>query len=720
MKMYRLLMMLICLGIGWLGEQQAQASGVAWDADMRAAVASAPNGMTMAALFEVAGVDFSATQLVDGAVTKQSIAQITNDNIQPRSEQVGAFWSQKLGKTSAKVDLTHDTRWSFWLYFGHKTTNLSSGMAFVLQNDDGGTHAIANGGKGQSLGVWAGDRNGFLSANFLAQSAIQNSWALEFDTTVNNAPRVGAGSFYDHEGIASRGPHIASAYPGQAATYKQYGSRNKYYYALNHQQAKAMSHPADGKWRHVTIDWHAQKSQLTYAFNDRHLETRQPVPPEVQDTVTVDLKKLSPDGQTAAESATWGITGSTGKSNSANQLIVLDETPRQLHFKTSAQTMVMKEAAVQRTLTAGDTVTAGTQLRDVMRATDLRATTGGTLTQGMAYLPMGSVIKRLNGQFFADGQTPLYSLHGNDLLAERVDFASEQPVFTQKAPSLQFMLNGEAQAMARDTYVPPRKVIFAGPDHYVEMASVGYTVQRKLNLKLENLGASEVSLEKDEDLTVTARLSNQGQPLDADAMKDNRLKIRVNDRTFSLEQLKGSWQGMTGRFQFVISNAQLKAGTNQISIAARNRQDEAQPLKIVATQHSGELAFESMPCYCAFQGRLTGKQQLISRDKDWQLCVRDSRGRGNSWQLQLCVSQPFTTSKGRELRGNVVYRKQSSTQTVGTAPIVIEQRSTKTDDERTDVASSWAADTGLLVLADGDATAGDYQGELRWQLTDAP
>ena len=130
-----LIIIITCLGIGLLTERQAQAAGVALDEDMQAAIKTAPNGMTLSSLFDANDVDYSATQLVDGELTKASIAQITNDNIEPRAEQVGALWSQQLGKTGAKVNLTHDTSWSFWLYFGNKQANQSSGMAFVLQND---------------------------------------------------------------------------------------------------------------------------------------------------------------------------------------------------------------------------------------------------------------------------------------------------------------------------------------------------------------------------------------------------------------------------------------------------------------------------------------------------------------------------------------------------------------------------------------------------------
>lgn len=718
--MRRLLIVLMFLGIGLLGNQQAQAAGVALDEDMQAAVKTAPNGMTLSSLFNTNGIDFSATQLVDGLVTKQSIAQITNDNIQPRAEQIGAFWSQAQGETAAKIDLTQNTRWSFWMYFGNKRTNLSSGMAFVLQNDDEATSAIANAGKGQSLGVWGGDVNGYLSADGLAKRAVQNSWALEFDTTVNNSPSVGAGSYYDHDSIPSQGPHIASGYPAQAATYKQNGTKNRYYYSLNHHRPQLMAHPADGHWRHVTIDWQAKGSRLSYAFNDQDPQTRQTKRPEVKDSLAIDLTKLSPDGRTPAKSATWGITGSTGRRNSANQLVVLDETPRQLRFATSAKTMVLQPTAAKRQLKEGDTVIAGEKLQYDLQAIDERPTQRGSLTTVTALLPTASAIKRLNGEFSQGGATPLYTFNQNELLADRVETRLSQRVFTTAQPNLQFLLNTEVQAMDRDTYVPPRKVVFAGPDHFVEVKSVGYTVKRKLDLQLKNLGEDTLSFEKGEDVELKAQLTNGRRPLTAEMLKESQIQVNVNKMTFTFKQLNGSWQGTQGEFRLKVPNWALKEKTNQIQIEATNRQDKAEPLKVAATQHSGDLAFETVPCHCSFKGELTGAKQMITRDKGWQLQVRDDRGTGSSWKLQLSVSKSFTTTSGNQLSGDMVYCCDGTTKTLGTEPTVIEQQTTKQDDEVTDVAGHWGAKEGVLMAVDGDAVAGEYQGELLWQLTDAP
>jgi hypothetical protein len=65
-------------------------------------------------------------------------------------------------------------------------------MAFVLQNDPNGTTASAKVSSssiiGETLGVWGVDTNNKLQdGDEFAKTAIQNSWALEFDTYTNTS-----------------------------------------------------------------------------------------------------------------------------------------------------------------------------------------------------------------------------------------------------------------------------------------------------------------------------------------------------------------------------------------------------------------------------------------------------------------------------------------------------------------------------------------------------
>ncbi|MCF7522991.1 hypothetical protein L3X07_05785 [Levilactobacillus brevis] len=128
---------------------------------------------------------YSSSAIVNAtnpATPGTQIAMVNNNTY-----QFGSIWSTD----ENYFDLTQDETASMWLYFGNQGTQAADGMAFVLQNDPRGVPAIPDyptPGKaiGETLGVWGVDmakRQG--SVDKLAQTAIQDSWALEFDTNRN-------------------------------------------------------------------------------------------------------------------------------------------------------------------------------------------------------------------------------------------------------------------------------------------------------------------------------------------------------------------------------------------------------------------------------------------------------------------------------------------------------------------------------------------------------
>ncbi|WP_125590260.1 hypothetical protein [Companilactobacillus jidongensis] len=164
------------------------------------------------------------------------------------------------------IDTSKKQTLSMWLYFGRNSDpkGAADGMAFVLQNDPLGTKAISKlnnkVNKGESLGVWGSDGSKLVTNNDapiktdsttpIQLQAIQNSWALEFDTFTNNgsskddtvnggkvsnistnahntnASLPNAGDAFDWlpysgDNTFIRGSHIAWNYPARLTSYKQ-------------------------------------------------------------------------------------------------------------------------------------------------------------------------------------------------------------------------------------------------------------------------------------------------------------------------------------------------------------------------------------------------------------------------------------------------------------------------------------------------------------------
>lgn len=165
-------------------------------ADTNSAIASAPEGIDIDKYF------YPVTKpTVVGAHNPFNVnfASIKNNYILDLADgpsNYGALW----GDASIKnyIDLRYPQTISAWLYFGsgdNDDTFNGQGMALVLQNDPRKEAALGAGGEG--LGVDGFDSSTKKTSFFdtstfsyspqeIAQTAIQNSLALEFDTQIND------------------------------------------------------------------------------------------------------------------------------------------------------------------------------------------------------------------------------------------------------------------------------------------------------------------------------------------------------------------------------------------------------------------------------------------------------------------------------------------------------------------------------------------------------
>lgn len=284
----------------------------------------------------------------------------------------GSIWSKQ-----QSFDLNQSETASMWIYAsGEGSTSVGDGMAFVLQN--GGTNVYS--GPGESMGVWGVQNSDFSKTN-LADTAIKNSWALEFDTfpnvTIPDQPAYGifdnnpisewsfAGSptSFDVNGDGNspanqtpiKDTHIASNYPGESSTYSEtkvpyaYGENGYgpyYYYTMKHEGfldegPTGSSKLSDRNWHHITIQYTppttaGDKGSMTYTYNDKNPNTGLPQPSTDYATVPIDPAKFNlADGQSKVR---WGFTGSTGDATE-NNYVIFDQLPGQAQTEATASLM---------------------------------------------------------------------------------------------------------------------------------------------------------------------------------------------------------------------------------------------------------------------------------------------------------------------------------------------------------------------------------------------
>ncbi|MHC9536566.1 hypothetical protein ACVQ8P_02045 [Dellaglioa sp. BT-FLS60] len=296
--------------------------------DYNNALEDAPRSILMTGLFQTgtgAGVTTSSGMVgldAKNAVSSnpsKSLVKITDDK-----NQKAAVWSSDTNS----FDINTDDKASMWIYFGSNTAGAGDGMALVLQNDSKGNAAISS-IAGETLGVW-GDDAGAKSAGDVAKSAIQNSWALEFDTHTNNGGNSTNGFDF---GLADSN-HLASGYPAEADTYVLRGTGATAYYSQNHLGSiKYNSYLSNAKWHHVTINYKsidAKNGSMTYTIDDKApVSEIKPLNPTTDlsqpgqtATVSIDKSKFkSTNGKIR-----WGFTGSTGY-NYENNLVMFEQVP---------------------------------------------------------------------------------------------------------------------------------------------------------------------------------------------------------------------------------------------------------------------------------------------------------------------------------------------------------------------------------------------------------
>lgn len=268
------------------------------------AMSVAPDGLQLGDLGSNNLFELGAhTDDSDSSVYNGDILRLTQSGLE---NQVASIWSNK--DLNNYIDTSQKQTLSVWLYFGSHVgagESGSEGMSLVLQNDPRTTSAIAQNGSniadGESMGVWGSASSNKASTKVLADTAIQNSWALEFDGLVNSSGTVNddntaitngtLGNTLDDYQInteTGRGitdQHVAWAYPGSSDSYFKVDSTGLFtktnYYELIHNDVDQTSLNIAGDsslaWHHLILKYtpptaaDPKEATLEYIFNDKTL-----------------------------------------------------------------------------------------------------------------------------------------------------------------------------------------------------------------------------------------------------------------------------------------------------------------------------------------------------------------------------------------------------------------------------------------------------------------
>ena len=675
---------------------------------------------------------------------KTSIIKMTNADW-----QTGAVWSNRNAQNYFEIN--HEQKASMWLYFGQIGDKLpGDGMAFVIQNDPNGENAIALSAdgipaNGQSLGVWGPDWNyNNTLASKLSNSAIQNSWALEFDTFVNRQPSdaqilTGNGVGFDSAGrfTWSGNQHIAGNFPALATTYKSAGS-NPNYVIMNHgTNVKVNTYQGsvtnqtmnlvDSKWHHVTITWEptddtAKEGTLTYAYNDKDPKSGKPQPDK---TVTTSFKIdtdnfFKSDGTTTPDKNDkklyWGFTGSTGD-NSENNLMIFESLPS--FVDAEATPAIYDDTQDGREIKNGDTVDPNDDIRY-----DYSLTYKGWAKE---WDHINAYMEVPNHVTFNSATISYPGLAGDESfkVVQELD-DNNKPVIHLQLPKklnadqryakIELKGNTEPTASTQLT-VPSAHASFEGDNLITTADTDSYYINARA-LKLTSTSENPIILKGENDLDVPGQVKYVNPPTYPDYQ--SMLVYRtLNGKTTTLNGAVDQ----NGKINLHIKYSELISGDNTLTfhVESVDHQLISNSVTRKIQTNTGSLSL-TVPNTVEFKP-INGsyKNQVIPRLNNWQIDVTDSRKAGGYWSVQAEASDLTRNSDGTKFKGNLFYRdvtgKDQDLNKAVTIATSLAKNSNKS--EPINITDPWTSTDGILLNMQKGNIAGIYQGTIAWTLIDS-
>lgn len=713
------------------------------DADYDHAVKTMPRGLPIAGNFHIpyfmnSVIPNSAETVTSSGDSSRQAVQITN-----ASNQVGSVWADR---DKYYFDFTKNQRAAMWMYFGNMGNywQAGDGMAFVVQNDYRGEQAIATTNfstapaVGQTLGVW-GYASSLPNENEtnVARRAIQDSWALEFDTYTNLKSPESAidipGSFDfqvgSHNGVDKPQPHIASNYPGVSGKRDTYETMNfeKYSYTMMTHNGLIKTPLSDGSWHHVTIDYQAPADgktvgRMTYTINDKQLPGSG-VQEKQSATVKFDYSLLKdPDttGTHISNTGLWGFTGTTGNKNWENNLVVFEQMPGLVDANGTAKLYNrshLDTSGKPTEISAGQNVTGGDRLRLDYQ---LQYNTGRVDWDNISaaiHLP-DHVTVNSGTIAYANGKTEAVDL--SNLSGQELSFKLGQLLNADNRTAT-ISLEGKADNPTNDTSVVSQTSKFSGPNAIVSAETPAFNLVRSnVNFDLQVTSAPSVSLASTSvTTTVTGNATLSGTGKESTGFTLHPILNGRSLKAVSFAANKNNTGAYTGTFAYKLpSDAGLTKGANILSLTATDDVTGNESTAGEVILNVGELDWGLVSGNSSFKDTtLTGNGQTVARNNDWHVEVDNQSGA--NWKMMAALTKPFANQSGR-LAGDLVYQPaMGDSEMMSGQTVMVANQSAEPVDELTDICKNWGPNTGMLLKVNGGATAGDYQGQITWTLVNA-
>lgn len=685
----------------------------------------------------------------------------------------GAIWSK--GKT---FDMYQNQRASMWVYVngGDVNDKPGEGMAFAIQNSSDSAFS----GTGESLGVWGVDPKS--NDNTIAQTAIQHSWAIEFDTRLNQtmpasnliiadttADAFDIGTVDDITGNNTYngfgynptngkndipqtiwGEHIASDSPSNTGTYvprtqsgrvqngydflvvPHYDTKKYNYYGLKHdgllETVRNDHFISDGAWHHITLNYVAPSEgsdtgQMTYTFDDKYAANGAPKKTQWTATENISLKDL--DVTAEKPNVYWGFTGTTGAPASG------ETTNSGTENALVAFEQVPGQANVNAT----------TDLKDEKTGDSADSThpIGGNdrvkLTYKLNYEngenPWSEIKSSLNlpanidwdqGQItYSDGSEGS-TLNTSSISNNKLDVSVNALSDARKQAVITLegkSKNVSAQDVANTTYFSGKNAIATATSNTFEINPRSFSMSIDKDSRNINVNANTPA-------KITGTFSANDTKVTAE---NTKVAARLTSKDGTVTDIDSDKipivKNGDGSYSFTIPVDKVPAGDTAVDVVATSSVSSGYTDEDTAKLHGGTVTFGATSGKIIFKKTvLTGKGTTISRDDSngpWSLNVDGSLASG-AWTLSARTTGMHSVNvPSQSLDGSLIYKNGDDVTTLNTvdSPIMTSPQSTGTPTE-TNIASDWTDDSGILLDVNGGAVSDDYIGEITWTLGSVP
>lgn len=720
------------------------------DANKNGVDRTVPNGLTdITQWFNIADVkNNNAVILPANTGTNKGSSDVIKLTEFGSTQKSGAIWSKRSqsdAKNQNYIDINKQQTMSMWMFFGGAYTtggaDTGDGMALVLQNvsDNAFTQISGDKSAGESLGVWGSPVDPVdIQPEIMAQRAIQNSWALEFDTYMNADDSYNS-NFDANETSLN---HIASNYPALASTYLA----NNKGLILNHENSitsmsttgKSKNFLTDDRWHHITLTWvpaasGSTKAKMILNYDDKNLDG---TPKIDKNTGKINTKEMEVDTSNFnlkdSSKLYWGFTGSTGDS-SENNLIIFESIPS--IAEADAKASIIDETSGNRELIEPTTDNPNANVvhnNDKLSVNYNLSYDSGSqpwqdieakikLPENIDYQSALITYTDDNGNKSTENIDEFSGMTDNEIthkLAKELYYDSNNQNGNIKSAKISF--EGSANSNTKtDTNVASEHASFDGSNLQKDVMTQAFVIKQPQGITLAKTG-SDVSINTGATADLTGKISYS----DSSTVDPTNLSVyakvnngsstivqnlSANPFTLSISSIKGANgsgndlnEGVNTVMLYVMDNTTYEV-SNEITYTIT----VLGSLKVDAHDSSFQT-IQSME-----------NKQMIKREDNWSVDVIDSRQKGSNWYLSASATPLKDGTK--EWQGGMVYVDSNGNEANLTNEQVLVGKGVKSKDgeETTDIDQTWTKDSGILLKQTDFENAGHYSSTITWTAKDS-